>query len=439
MMLSHTNFIFFAFSGLLICMVTILGCSSQSKPTVADDATTVQIKSTPSGYSLHLNGEEFYVKGAGGEAELSLLKKYGGNTIRTWGLDNAQQVLDEGHKNGIMVTLGMWVQHERHGFDYDNEEAVASQLEQFRAGVEKYKDHPALLMWAVGNEMELNASNLKMWNAVNDIAEMIKEVDPNHPTMTVIAEIGGSKLKEITERVPSIDALGVNSYAGLNSLPKRLREAVWKKSYFVTEWGPNGHWEVDKTPWGAPLEPTSAEKANQYRERYENVIKKDSDMCLGSFVFLWGQKQERTPTWYGLFLDSGEKTPMLDVMAYVWSGKWPENRSPEVKAFSIVGQRNPNNITLGRSSKVQAKVDVADPENDILTFKWFVLRESDANTSGGDAENLPDEMNHLIASQDQEGNLEFETPKEEGAYRLFVHVFDGKGNAGSANIPFLVE
>ena len=51
-------------------------------------------------------------------------------SIRTWGTDNVQEVLDEAHEKGIMVMMGLWVQHERHGFDYNNEARVKSQLER---------------------------------------------------------------------------------------------------------------------------------------------------------------------------------------------------------------------------------------------------------------------------------------------------------------------
>ena len=49
----------------------------------------------------------------------------------------------------------------------------------------KIKDHPALLMWAVGNEVDLFYKNFRVWNAVEDISKMIKKHDSNHPIMTV--------------------------------------------------------------------------------------------------------------------------------------------------------------------------------------------------------------------------------------------------------------
>ena len=51
--------------------------------------------------------------------------------------------------------------------------------------VNAMRDHPALLGWAIGNELNLEATNLKVYNAVNDISKMIHEIDPNHPTTTI--------------------------------------------------------------------------------------------------------------------------------------------------------------------------------------------------------------------------------------------------------------
>jgi hypothetical protein len=399
----------------------------------------VQIEENDGSFTLLVDNEPFFVKGAGGDQQMDKLSAYGGNSIRTWSTHNAKKILDKAHENGIMVTLGLWVGHERHGFDYDNEEAVRSQLESFTEEVEKYKDHPALLMWAVGNEMELNAKNNKVWYAINDIAKMIKKKDPNHPTMTVVAEISKQKIKYLNERVPDVDILGVNSYRGIDSVPQRIRKFGWERPYMITEWGPNGHWEVPKTTWDAPIEQTSSEKAAVYKSRYENVIAADKELCLGSYVFLWGQKQERTSTWYGLFLETGEETEVVDVMNYVWSGEWPENRSPQItSALRINDQLAKQNVRLKSKTIGKSAIELNDPDDDKLKIDWLITHESTDLGVGGDAESKPKEIPGLINSSDFEGNASFTTPDEPGAYRLFVFVYDGHGNAGTANIPFYV-
>ena len=64
-------------------------------------------------------------------------------------------------------------------------------------------------------------------------------------------------------------------------------------------------------------------------------MKKILLQCVGSYVFLWGQKQERTPTWYGVFLEDGKETESVDVMHYIWNEEWPQNRTPQIKSFTL--------------------------------------------------------------------------------------------------------
>ena len=121
-------------------------------------------------------------------------------------------------------------------------------------------------------------------------------------------------------------------YGDIVNLPRYLAEANFRKPYMVTEWGATGHWEVDKTTWGAPIEHTSSEKAASYRKAYETVIASGDERLIGDYVFLWGQKQERTPTWYGMFLADGSATETVDFMQFAWTGAWPANRAPRVEA-----------------------------------------------------------------------------------------------------------
>ena len=108
-------------------------------------------------------------------------------------------------KNGLTVTVGIWLGHDRHGFNYNNADQVAKQLEEARKIVLKYKDHPAVLMWGLGNEMEGydKGDNAAIWSAVESLAAEVKRLDPNHPTMTVVAEIGGDRVKNIHRLCPT--------------------------------------------------------------------------------------------------------------------------------------------------------------------------------------------------------------------------------------------
>jgi hypothetical protein len=135
----------------------------------------------------------------------------------------------------------------------------------------KYKDHPALLVWALGNEMEdPEGKNGAVWTAINSLAVMVKQLDPKHPTMTVVAEIGGDKVKNIHRLCPEIDIIGINTYGGATSVGERYKKLGGTKPYLLTEYGPAGIWEVKKDALGAYPEPTSTEKAETYRQHLQD-------------------------------------------------------------------------------------------------------------------------------------------------------------------------
>ena len=129
---------------------------------VFSQAIPVKIEKNENGYYLTRGGQPYYVNGAGGSSNLQEVLDAGGNSIRTWSAEEAGKVLDKAHEMGLSVMFGLWVGHERHGFNYDDEEAVKKQLARFTEIVKKYKDHPAILLWGIGNEVDLFYSNTKV-------------------------------------------------------------------------------------------------------------------------------------------------------------------------------------------------------------------------------------------------------------------------------------
>ncbi len=403
----------------------------------------VEIVGQDGKYRLLRGGKPYVVRGAGiDHTDLEAFAAHGGNSFRTWAVDDGaeppQQLLDRAHALGLTVSLGLEFAAERHGFDYDDAAAVAKQKEETRARVMAYRNHPALLSWIIGNELNNHYTNQKVWDAVNDVSIMIHEIDPHHPTTTALAHANKRVIKAVNERAGDLDFISFQVYGGLFGLHKDLQKARFKRPYFVTEWGAVGHWEVWKTRWGAPVESTSSEKAANYAKGYVEALAPYSDQGIGNYVFLWGQKQERTPTWYGMFTEDGSSTEAVDVMHFIWNNQWPANRAPRVSPISLDGKVAFDNVTLWHGKNYKAKIAVVDYEDDPISYRWEVRHESVATEVGGDREQIPELVEGLIADPGQQ-EIILTAPPESGAYRLFVYASDGNNHTGHANIPFYVQ
>jgi hypothetical protein len=427
------------FIPILFLALSMGSCGNHSQ---LEGPVKVELKKNEVGYDrLFVNGDEFFVEGAGLEfGNVEALAGSGGNSFRTWRTRNpdedALDVLNRAHRNGLLVLMGLDVARERHGFDYNDTEAVSKQFEILKGEIERLKDHPALLGWAIGNELNLETSNLKVYDAVNDISQMIHEIDPNHPTTTTLAGIGKREVDYIKVHCTDIDFLSIQMYGDIVNLQQRISDAGWEGPYMVTEWGATGHWEVTQTEWGVAIEQTSHEKAEAYIDRYRQAILSDPVHCLGSYVFLWGQKQERTPTWYGMFLANGNLTETVDAVQFAWTGEWPENRCPALDTFRLEGKTAYDNIRFKDKGKFRASVAATDHENESMTYLWELLPESTDLGMGGDVEGRPGTLLSVVTDR---GEAVFDTPQSPGAYRLYVYVTDEGNRSATANIPFLVE
>lgn len=439
-------------AGALACVWLAISCSEAQPPETtatpelpADPGTAIKVEVVEKDgkYQLYRGGKPYEIKGAGLNFEdLTEFAAHGGNSIRTWSTSangkTALQLLDEAHELGVTVSLGLMVMPERWRFDYSNKTQVQEQYEKIKADVLKYKDHPALLSWFLGNELNHHATDWKVYDAVNELAKMINEIDPNHPTTTTLAALDKKAHKAVLERAPALDFISYQVYGELHVLPDFIKEMNYSGPFMVTEWGAVGYWEMGKTNWGAPIEMHSTAKALNYLNGYQNKLMAVKDQLVGNYVFLWGQKQERTPTWFGLFTEKGEKTEAVDVMHYIWNGEWPENRTPKLVNMLLDGKQADENVILEAGGTYTATVMAEDSDGDELTYYWEVKPESDSENTGGDYEEDIVSLDALIPDHYVQ-TISVNTPEKPGAYRLYVYIGDGKAHVAHANIPFHVE
>ena len=106
-------------------------------------------------------------------------------------------------------------------------------------------------------------------------------------------------------------------------------------------------------------------------------------------------------------------------------------------AITLGGRAASASVTLTAGQAVQAIVTATEPDGDAMSYVWEILEDPAQPDLMGMAE-----AREPRVGTPQQGSvpmLNVTAPTVAGQYRLFVYVLDGKGHAGTANIPFRVN
>jgi len=384
--------------------------------------------------------DTFTIRGAGGTQDIESAAAHGANTIRTWIVgDDTGALLDRAQNLGLKVILGVWMPNPddaakylepdrwRANYNKKRDEFVA----QMQDLLEQYDSHPALLMWCLGNEIDLSPSFLQ---TINAMSEAIHRHNPARASCYV-----GRTTVDIdlfVEFATDIDLYGANAYGAgsMNSVSRTLTDK-WRRPFFFSEYAWNGPWSVPKTASGYPVEFSPAQKVAELLQTFEVLPKYDN--LVGGVFFLWGHFKNGTQTWYSGLLprnpladaegDPTYLTPYTDTLHAFWTGAEVADHAPVISRASINGAEG-NAIALQARQKFAVRVDATDAEGDTIDFAYWIFR-----TSGN-------KRGKLVAGPVSGGaELELTAPAARGNYTLLVYATSTTGKASSHQLPFQVD
>jgi len=396
-------------------------------------------------YRVYRNGQPYFIKGANvtGCHYLKDIKAAGGNSVRLYNTDSAQQVLDSAYRLGLTVTVGLAMGYAVKDIDYNDARAVARQLEGLEKQVRQFKDHPALLMWGVGNETNLflgdGISNffdhLHLCNAINAVAKMVHRVDPQHPAVMMVS--GGSTNRFNAFFCDDVDLIAYNSF---EDFTYQVGLSYWKGPYIVSEYGQLGYWVSRKTQWYNFTEQTSYEKTQFMRSQYKAFLA-DSANCLGSYAFLWGQKQEYTSTWFSLYTERGERTDLTEELHALWTGLPSPAHTIYIRSMRINDKADADNIYIRAGTSNTVTVTLTDTVADHTRLRWEIQSDNiqylDASYTYQRQQLVKDSSLDLRV-QRYTCTFTFTAPATAGPYRLFLYLPNGDNKVATANACFYV-
>ncbi len=205
------------------------------------------------------------------------------------------RLLDALHARGIMVVM--------------NVDEGVNDLARVEQAVTWYKDHPAVLMWMLGSEWNINlhfgasGSVLEAAQRTEQAARLIKRLDPHHPVATSYGEIHiedqGRRLADTRHYLesicPSVDVWALNLYRGptFGSLFEQWA-SITDKPMLIGEFGTDAY----RSTSTAPNPPGAVDEAMQaswnlglWREIADHLSARRADgVALGGTVFAWSDE-----------------------------------------------------------------------------------------------------------------------------------------------------
>ncbi|WP_341834603.1 glycoside hydrolase family 2 TIM barrel-domain containing protein [Chitinophaga pollutisoli] len=362
--------------------------------------------------------------------------------MRTYDTIGLAAFLDEAQRLGIAVIAGLPVPSSAYEkFFYRNGKKTDALLESIRSAVLRYRHHPALLMWCLGNEpvMTWKPGHKGFYSTFNRLLATIHQLDPEHPVTTTIPNFNIVQIWMTRQKVPGLDLISFNTFGQLNKLSARLERfsRIWDGPFLVAEWGTLGPWESDITAWQAPVENTSSKKAEQLRKMHAADLPLHNPRCLGALAFYWGHRQEATGTWFSLFSESGQPTESVAALREVWGKPTHNDAWPKVNYMLLGGKGARDNILLASGAQYTASL-LLDTSNTALieTLRWRVAQEDWYQYPG--RRNRPQPLLDTVIRAVDGLELAFAVPRRGGPYRIFVEVNARNGNIANANTPFYV-
>lgn len=404
----------------------------------------VTVEKQAADWQLIVDGNPFDIKGVTfgyvNEADnydqyFQDLQYLGVNTIRLWATnENTPQLLDAAHAHGMKILMGIWMRHGRPGMEDDDsfnyledKQGMEDMYNSALQIVEAYKDHPAVLCWAIGNEVYLNMATDPEKEAYSKLLERIcssiKAIDDQHPISSVEAWTFG--LDWWQKYVPSLDIYGLNSYGpGVHFLAAELEKKNIDMPYMITEFGVTGEWDIQAEKHGIKQEPNDQEKYDAIANGYHEWIN-NKPACLGVYVFHYADKNSFVSPWL-LTHHNGSYRPQYWAIREAFTGQKPENNVPLIETFELKDEK----ITSG--SWVPVKLVASDAEQEVLTVSFYYNQRTGSRKRRNQI--LP-----LIARGNLTDGFEIQVPKEDGAIKVYVNVQDTYNNVGIASTALLAS